>query len=373
MSASDQKFRMYFGKRPATQEELSHIEEITVDQAMDVAWQATIKLFLCLDEKGQWSHLEDDFLKSFARVRVELQLGTSSWVPLIDGPIVARHADMDSQPGRSTITLTVNDDSVLLNREDDVDQSRSPNDSTIARALFDKVSEIANKDIKSTPDRSDALPPKPMKRGTAMQQLRRLARRHEFHAFVLPGKEPGESMGCFRPDPTRSEGLPQLVLLGADRNLSTLQVTDDAQGPTQFRASTLNIKDKRIVPGKSRLQELDLLGPGAIQPASETATQLLSPFENNEDNPNRAIQAATLRESYSMRATGRVLPGCYAGVLQPYQIVSIRAGTTKSSGDYLLTKATHRITPSLYTQEFSAKRNAVEEMNPVLALLGKIL
>jgi len=361
MSASDQKFRMYFGKRPATQEELSHVEEITVEQAMDMAWQATIKIFLCLDEKGKWSHLEDDFMRSFERVRVELQLGTSSWVPLIDGPIVERHADMDSEPGRSTITLTVNDDSVLLNREEDVHESTSPNDSKIARVLFGKVREIAKKDIESTSDRTGTGRPKPMQRGTAMRQLRRLADRHGFHAFVLPGDKPGESIGCFRPDPTRSEGLPELVLLGADRNLSSFQVTDDAQGPTRFRARYLRIKDKHIVPGKSPLQ-----------PQGQTATQLLSPARNSEDDPDRAIQAATHQESYSIRATGSVLPGGYAGVLRPYQIVSIRAGPAKSSGNYLLTKATHRITPSLYTQKFEAKRNGVEETNSVQGFLSKI-
>lgn len=370
--SADQKFRIYFGKRPATQEQLSHIEEITVDQKMDMAWQAIIKLFLCLDEKGKWSHLDDDFLKSFKRVRVELQLGKGSWVPLIDGPVVGRHADMDSQPGRSAIILTVNDDSVLLNREEDIAQSQLENDSKIARQLFGKVSAIARKDIESTPDRGDALPPTPMQRGTAMQQLRRLAYRHGFHAFVLPGKQPGESIGCFLPDPTRSEGLPELVLLGADRNLSSFQVTDDAQGPTRFRARSLNIKDKKIVPGKSRLQDLDRLGPGMTQPQSETATQLLPPLENNEDDPDRAIQAATLRKSYSISATGKVLAGRYGAVLQPYQIVSIHAGTATASGNYLLTQATHRITPSFYTQEFQAKRNAVEETSLVSAVVGKI-
>jgi hypothetical protein len=373
MSAADQKFRMFFGKRSATADELSHIEEITVEQAMDMAWQATIKLFLCLDEKGKWSHLEDNFLKSFERVRVELQLGTANWVPLIDGPIVARHGDMDSEPGRSNIILTVNDDSVLLNREQEVNQSQRDNDSDIARVLFGKMSEIAHKDIESTPDRTDALPPTPMQRATAMQQLRRLADRNGFHAFVLPGEKPGESIGCFRPDPTRSQGLPDLVLMGRDRNLSSLQVTDDAQGPTRFRASYLRIKDKRVIPGKSRLQDLDLLGPGPTLLENQIATQLLSPIENDEDDPKRALQAATLRSSYSIHATGSVLPGAYPGVLQPYQIVSIRAGPTKSSGTYLLTKATHRITPSLYIQKFEAKRNALAEMSAVLAFIRKIV
>jgi hypothetical protein len=53
--------------------------------------------------------------------------------------------------------------------------------------------------------------------------------------------------------------------------------------------------------------------------------------------------------------------------------VTIRAGTTGLSGSYLLTKATHRITPSVYTQEFTAKRNGVEQPGQQPDLLGGIL
>jgi hypothetical protein len=351
------------------------VEEITVEQEMDMAWQAIIKLFVCLDEKGNWSHVEDDFLKPFARVRVELQLGSSSWVPLIDGPIVDRHPDMDSQPGRSSITLTVHDDSVLLNREAEVEAGPDRPDSEIARALFRLAPEatILPNRIESAPASTERLPRTPMRRGTAMQQLRQLARRHEFHAFVLPGATTGQSIGCFLPDPTRSDGLPELVLLGADRNLSNLRVTNDAQMPTRFRARSLRISDKGFVSSTSRLQALDRLGSQATQPESQTGTQVLPPDQNNEEDPDRAVQAATRRRSYSVRATGHVIPGSYSGVLQPYQLVTIRAGTTELSGNYLLTKATHRITPSLYTQEFSAKRNGVEQPGQPPGLLGKIL
>ena len=140
-----------------------------------------------------------------------------------------------------------------------------------------------------------------------------------------------------------------------------MQVAEEFQTPTRFRARTLTITDKQIVSRTSRFQDLDLLGPKPAQPAKETATQVLPPDQNNDDDPARAVQAAAQRSSYTLSANGRVIPGCYEGVLRPYQLVTIRAGDTGLSGDYLLTKVTHRITPSLYTQEFSAKRNAVEE------------
>ncbi len=369
---SDQ-FRMFFGDRPATEDELAHVEEITFEQETDLAWQATIKLFLCLDERGNWAHVQDVFLQSFQRVRVELQLGGRAWVPLIDGPIVSRNTDMDSQPGRSNITLSVHDDSAFLNREAAVDVREGQSDDAVARQLFRLVPAIAEQRIETPPSSTDRVPPARVRRGTAIQQLRDLARRHEFHAFVLPGAQPGRSIGCFLPDPRTSEGLPDLVLLGGDRNLSTLQVTEEAQTPTRFRARSLSVSDKQIVSRTSRFQDLDLLGPQAAQPESQTGTQVLAPEENNEDDPDHAVQAATRRTSYSLRANGRVIPGCYQGVLRPYQLVTLRAGTSALSGSYLLTKVTHRLTPSLYTQEFTAKRNAVEQPGQQPDLLGGII
>jgi hypothetical protein len=370
---SEARFKMYFGSRPATVDELSHVEEIIVEQEMDMAWHASIKLFLCLDDSGNWAHVQDDFLQSFQRLRVELQIGGAAWVPLIDGPIVDRQTDMDSQPGRSTITLSVNDDTAFLNREAAVEVSEGQSDSDLARALFNLVPTITPQRIETAPASADRLTPAQVRRGTAMQQLRRLARRHEFHAYVLPGPQPGQSIGCFEPDPTEAEGLPELVLLGGGRNLSTLQVTEEAQTPTRFRARSLSISDKQIVSRTSRFQEVDLLAPQPALREDQAGTQVLAPDQNDEDDPDRAVQAATRRTSYSLRATGRVIAGCYAGVLRPYQLVGIRAGTTGLSGSYLLTKAIHRITPSLYTQEFTAKRNGVESTGSQPDILGGIL
>ena len=58
-----------------------------------------------------------------------------------------------------------------------------------------------------------------------------------------------------------------------------------------------------------------------------------------------------------------MIPGCYAGVLTPYQKVRVDAGATPYSGDYLVTKVVHRITPSLYTQELEAKANSTTEVS----------
>ena len=46
-------FRMFFGDRAATTEELARVEEILVEQEMRMAWEARIRMVLCLDDQGR--------------------------------------------------------------------------------------------------------------------------------------------------------------------------------------------------------------------------------------------------------------------------------------------------------------------------------
>jgi hypothetical protein len=80
-------------------------------------------------------------------------------------------------------------------------------------------------------------------------------------------------------------------------------------------------------------------------------------------DPTAAATGQARRNGYLYRLTSHVIPGCYGAVLTPYQKVRVDAGATPYSGDYLITKVVHRITPSLYTQELEAKTDSVTEVS----------
>jgi hypothetical protein len=101
------RFRIWFGDRAASEEELTRIEEIEVTQEMDAFWEARLRLALCLDANGRWLHWPGDTAQAFSRVRIEIDIGNGRFVPLIDGPLVNIDAGLDSQPGRSTATMVV--------------------------------------------------------------------------------------------------------------------------------------------------------------------------------------------------------------------------------------------------------------------------
>ena len=192
-----------------------------------------------------------------------------------------------------------------------------------------------------------------------MQLLRRLARRQGMHAYVLPGTEPGESIGCFKPFPTETDGLPPLILLGAERNLAEFNPRNNAQSPARVTGFTLNVFDKTVTQRTSDFGSLDLLGEEqTFADENNTATQILSPRDSNAVDLDQAVTAEALRSSYSTEATGSIINDTYPDILSPYRVVSVHGTNQFRSGDYLIRKVTHSLTRSYYSQSFSLQRNA---------------
>ena len=357
---AEQRFRVFYGERAASEDELRRIEEIEVTQEMDAFWEAQLRVVLCLDANGNWLHWPGDSAAPFSRVRIEIDIGSGRFTPLIDGPLVSVDASLDAQPGRSTATLLVRDDSAFLNRDEEVEppfEHRS--DSQIADELFDRFEQIRDKRIEGT----SITPETTTRRGTVLQFLRELATASDRHAYVLPGESPGASIGCFLPDPSDAASLPPLVLIGDARNLSQAQVMQDPDGPEKTQAQLLRVDDQGVTTFESSAADLGLMRNLPALPADLTPRRLLNPADNTREDPAAAASAQARRSGYVYKLTGHVIPGCYGAALTPYQKVRLDAGATPYSGDYLITKVVHRITPSLYTQEVEAMADSATEVS----------
>ncbi len=352
-------YRMFFNNNPATSEQLDRIEDITVEQEIDMAWEANIQIPICTDEKGNWTGEDEAFMADFARVRLEIKLGDGEFVPLIDGPIVGFQRQMNSEPGQSAIVLQVQDDSILLNQEDEIFRFENLLDHEIATQIFSEVQEIASSEIETTPAPTSNQTPVVMQRGTKMQLLRMLARRQGMHAYVLPGEKSGESIGCFQKLPTEPDQLPPLILLGGDRNVDSFNERNNAQQPARIQAFALSLADKTIKSSTSSFADLDLLGEeSAFQEETNTAIKIIHPGCEDTVDLDRLVQGEAERSSYAFDATGNILTDCYTGVLTPYRIVTVKGANKRASGNYLISKVTHTLTASSYSVAFTVRRNA---------------
>ena len=367
------EFKVYYGGTPATQEKLDAIEEIVVDQEIGRAWEARIKIPICISEDGTWGGEDDPAYAEFARVRIEARIGDGDFVPLIDGRIVDQDPGLSADPGGSTLTLTVHDDTTLLHREA-ASESFPPgdSDSDIASSVL-RAAELGGAvqvdPIGAPTDQSSVV----RRHGTRMQLLRLLMARHrDFYAYVLPGSSPGTSDCFFKklpddPDPS----LPDLVLTGPERNISGFNIQRMANRAARFQGATLKMSDKSVSTAST---DSSAVTPPEGEPStaaggSDIRVRPLPCGSDDRADPSEIAEGAARKSSFTVRADGAVLPLCYSAILSPYRRLRARVSNSRYSTTYVIFKVTHTLGLSEYTQSFSVQGNAVSPSSPVSASL----
>ncbi len=352
-------YRLYFDDSPSSRAQLDLVEKITVEQEIDVAWEARLEVPICTDDTGAWSDENAALLTQVRRVRVEVKVGDDAWVALIDGPVVTIESAMSATPGQSTATIVVNDDSFYLAREEKQDRIDGKLDSEVADHLFRSATQIVNTEIDTT-----NAPPSgtqnavAIQRGTAMAMIRRLAERNGMYAYVRPGDDPASSVGVFQKLPTATTGLATLVLLGADRNLATFSSQNDGAAPAKVTIFTLNPLDGTTSQANASPSDGPLLGANAPTAADgQVGTVILRPSDGSVDAQTQA-NAAAVRNAYAFKADGSVVSDCYPSVMLPYQLVTVRGVDGRQSGNWLIMHVTHSLDRSVYTQTFKLGRDA---------------
>ena len=361
---ADIVYRVYFGDQSATQEQMDRILSITVTQEIDKVWEAQMKIPLCLNEQGNWSDEDEAFFESFTRIRIEIKADGENWAPLIDGPVVGNDTNMQHEPGQSEITLLVHDDSVYLNRQTSDEEVGSLTDKQIVEYLFGfaadqikatEVVELANRRENQRRERNID--------GMAIRLIRTMARHYHKHAYVLPGEERGQSIGCLKDFPTEvDEDLPVMITIGEERNVNGFQAQHNAQQPATYVADSISLDDKGITSATSSFREAELMGSQEPYPdESQTGTRRLSQYADEDIDTQEAVQGQSNASLYAYEGNGSVKGSCYKGVLRPFKMVTIKAGRTQLSGNYVITKVVHQLGQDDYTQEFSVVRNATSD------------
>jgi len=355
------EYTVFFDNKQADQTLLDKVDEVKVTQQVDQAWEARLKVPVCVNNDGKWDGEDEAWMRPYNRVRVEVKLDNAAPVPLIDGPVVGFEGERSTTPGKSVVTIVVHDDTAFLNREDELAFYETGSDSDIAQQILSKATDITGPiDVDDTPAQPDNPSSVVVQRGTKMQILRSLAARHRrWHAYVLPGPAAGQSVRAFKEYPTKPNGLPALVLLGLDRNLASFNATNNHSTPRDVTASSLTIKDKNIVTRSASYSDATLVGGEAANKDNrKRSTYRLPPGQNDSVDLDSAVQGEVDRASYSISATGSVMPFCYTGVLSPYRAVDVVISDSPYSSTYIITRVVHNLTRSVYTQEFSAVSNS---------------
>jgi hypothetical protein len=361
----DKEFRVFYGTDAATKEQLDAIEEIVVEQEVDHAWEARIKIPVCIAEDGSWDGEKKPEFAEFARVRIEARIGgKGDFVPLIDGRIIRQEPDYNASPGLSNITLLVHDDISLLDREAGPDGLENQTDENILTALFN-ITPISGSEV------DDQLPSNPDTNavnnlsGTRMNMLREMMQRYRgYHAYVLPGDSVGTIKGYFNkfPQPPATD-LPVMYLTGPEQNISRFSIQRNENRAARYRGASLSMSDKSVAETDADASPTDEPPSVGVSSAAgeeeDVRVRRIEPGESELTDVQAAAAAAAEESSYTLAADGEVLPQCYSGILRPYMMVSVRVSNSRYSTDYVIRRVTHTLGLSEYTQSFSVVGKAV--------------
>ena len=333
------EMRLFLDGEGADAETIALFREVRVEQAIGLATEAELELDLALDEQGEWQDLDRDFAQAFRRVRVEVAVRGGDFVALVDGPVVGQRARLSARPDQSVLTLVVQDDSVLLNREERVDVFEDQTASDIARALFAEAGLAA--EVDDVPAAGGRLARFNVRRGTAMSLLRELGRRHGMFVHVRPGDAPGASTGVFQRPRLTPGNLPELLVIGAERNVDELRVAWDALKPVRVAAASVDEADIAVLSAEAETASDEAMGDTASHQADLDA----------------ATQAVLDHSAFAWTAEGETRSDLYPAVLSPHVAVNV-AGAGHMSGAWLVSRVSHVLTDEGYTQGFGLRRNA---------------
>jgi hypothetical protein len=333
------------------------LSRVEVELDEDLAALFVLELSLQLQPDGLWSHLDDDRLTPWRRVRIHAGFDDGT-VPLITGYITHAHAILDADPARCRLELWGMDGSALMDREERLRDWPDQKDSDIAAAIFSSYG--FGSEVEDTAVVHDAAISTIMQRETDMQFLRRLALRNGFECFVE------QNTGYFRTP--RIDARPQPLLavhFGTETNVEWFSLQVDALAEAGIGMFQLHRTEKEVLssliessrqPALGASQASDLLPPGLAPARSFVGMNAATGVKEMET----LCQGLFHRGEWFVTGEGQVAGNHYGNVLRPRRPVTIKGVGETHSGVYYVTHVTHAISRGGYSQRFKVKRNALQ-------------
>lgn len=305
--------------------------------------------------------------------RVQL-VATVRGVPhaLMDGVVTRQDVSPASVPGESTITVTGEDLSALMDLVE-MPFMRFPAMPVVARVylILAKYAVLGIAPIAIPPvipDAPNPLEEVPTQRGTDLAYLRELARGCGYVFYVEPGPVPGANIAYFGPDVRLPIPQPALAVnMDAHTNVESLSFALDGMAKKIVVVTVLDPVTKKIpiplpVPNISILRPP--LGQRLTPPSKVEFLKGAGPL-----NPAQAIGRAlgiSFAASDAITGSGSLDVTRYGRPLRSRMLVGVRGAGIAYDGLYYVNSVTHNLKRGEYKQSFSLSRDGLISPTPVV-------
>jgi hypothetical protein len=355
---------------PTVIENLSRVEVTTSDDA-----RSGFQLTFDAGRSGpmdlvDYPLLLNPLLKPFNRVLLLVVFGARPRV-LMDGIITHQELSPGSRPGTSTLSVTGEDVTVMMDLEEKSAEHPAQDETIIANLLILQYAQYGLIPTVIPPLAVD--PPIPIERipvqqGTDLQYLTQMAARHGYVFFVTPGPAPFINTAYWGPSPRLS--VPQRALsvdLGPETNVDSISFRTNALAPTRVAGNIQDRTTNQTMPVETFASTRPPLSsqPAMLTQSSVRSTQLRSSGLNAMQAFARA-QGMTDAASDVLTAEGQLDALRYGDLLQPRGLAGLRGAGYAHDGIYYVKRVKHSIKRGEYKQQFTLTRDGSGSITPVV-------
>jgi hypothetical protein len=290
---------------------------------------------------------------------------------IMDGVVTRQEMQPSNEPGQSTLTLTGEDLSILM----DVVEQRIPYPAMsdearinliIAKyAMYGMVPIVVPPPVSSTDGPTERFDTQD---GTDREYIKDLAGQSGYVFYVEPGPLPLQSIAYFGPDVRIP--VPQTALFvntDADTNVESLNFTLDGLAKKQIIMFMYDAETKKIsipvpVPDINPLHPplgLRQTPPARVKFARNTTR--LTPAEAAKRAFGYMLESAD-----AISGSGSLNVATYGAVLRARLLVGVSGAGIAYDGNYYVDSVTHSIKRGEYTQTFQLSRDGLISQTPMV-------
>ena len=316
--------------------------------------------------------LRSPLFKAFNRIVITITLKGVPRV-LMDGIITQQELAPGTEAGSSRLTLTGEDVSLMMDREEKSEEHPAQDETVIANKIILGYAQYGLIPVVIPPFLLD--PPLPIERiptqqGTDLDYLQDMAKRYGYVFYVTPGPVPLTNTAYWGP-PIR-EKVPQRALtvdMGSATNVDSINFRNNSLAPTLVSGK---IQDRHTNQSQPVRSFTSTRVPLSREPALLANAPYVKRSHFRQCGLN-TMQASARAQGMTdasvddvVTATGDLNVIRYGDLLEPRRPVGLRGVGFQYDGLYYVKKVTHRITREEYKQSFTISREGTGSTTPVV-------
>ncbi len=340
----------------------AYAKELTVSMSRKAPTTCTIVFDTMRDEFGQWFIQDSGVFRQWMEIEIIAAFGSSHEEQIMHGYIKDVHARLPEDMSAASVTVTAQDDSILLDRvhgQGSLSNEEAPaTDGEVVKQLAGELHVVADVGMTAQSLNRNSPP---------VQLIRERAEANGFEFYVR------EKTLYFKALDLGVKPQQEKIMLyaGAATNCLSFSARYDGHFPDKIRVT------RAVDSGAGHEEETfssDLPLLGSVAANSEGMG--LEPFVRDMQQPKGSsweellvqAQVKANENAWKVKAEGELDGSLYGHVLLTHKTVSVDGVGESDGGIYYVDEVTHRFSADGYRQKFKLIRNATGEIASVAGI-----